>query len=115
MALTLSLNLIAPVNMKNWNLFFANVMDCLKTHLSPFLFYHHWKHTQHVQKVAEYIAQQENITEDDILLIETAALFHNAGFINGANEGHEEESIRLAKKNCRNLDMPEKKLKLLQV
>lgn len=107
----LFLNLIVSVNMKNWNLLYTNVMNCLKTQLSPFLIYHHWKHTQHVLEVAEYIAQQENITDKEMLLIKTAALFHDAGFINGVNEGHEDESIRFAEKNYLNLDTLKKKLK----
>lgn len=84
--------------MKNWNLLHSKVLDCLKARLSPFLIYHHWKHTQHVVKMAEHIALQEHINEDDILLIKTAALFHDAGFINIGTDGHEEESIRLAEK-----------------
>ena len=84
--------------MKNWNALSINVLDCLKSRLSPFLIYHHWKHTQHVVKIAEYIAQQEHINEADILLLKTAALFHDAGFINTGTEGHEEEGIRLAEK-----------------
>lgn len=84
--------------MKNWNLLHSKVLDCLKARLSPFLIYHHWKHTQHVVKMAEHIALQEHINEDDILLIKTAALFHDAGFINIGSDGHEEESIRLAEK-----------------
>ena len=83
--------------MKNWNLLSNDVMDCLKSKLSPYLIYHDWKHTQHVIKMAEYIALQEQINEDDILLIKTAALFHDGGFINTLNEGHEEESICFAK------------------
>lgn len=83
--------------MKNWNLLYNNVMDCLKSRLSPFLIYHDWKHTQYVVKMAEYIAFQEQINEDDILLIKTAALFHDGGFINTRSERHEEESIRFAK------------------
>jgi HD superfamily phosphodiesterase len=113
MAFTLFLNLIILINMKNWNLLYVNVMDCLKTHLSPFLFYHHWKHTQQVQEAAEYIAQQENITENDILLIKTAALFHDAGFINGINEGHEEESIRLAEKKLPEFGYTRKEIEII--
>jgi uncharacterized protein len=84
--------------MKNWDLLYANVMDCLKTGLSPFLFYHDLKHTQHVIESAEYIAIQENVTVEDIHLIKTAALFHDTGFIQGFNHRHEEESIRFAQK-----------------
>jgi uncharacterized protein len=84
--------------MKNWNGLYAEIMDCLKTKLSPFLIYHNWKHTQHVLEMSEYIARQEHITEDEIVLIKTAALLHDTGFINKIGDGHEEESIRLAEK-----------------
>ncbi|HEY4618138.1 MAG TPA: HD domain-containing protein [Flavobacterium sp.] len=82
--------------MKNWNELYSTVMEDLKTQLSPFLTYHHWQHTRHVMDKAEQIALHENVNPDEILLIKTAALFHDAGFINGINVGHEEESIRLA-------------------
>jgi uncharacterized protein len=83
--------------MKNWDLLCLTVINSLIEKLAPFLTYHDWKHTEHVIKMANYIARQENIPEQDILLIKTAALFHDAGFITSASQGHEEESIRLAK------------------
>ena len=82
--------------MENWNLLYNNFIVVLKSKLSPFLLYHDWKHTQHVLEMAEYIAMQEDMTEDDLRLIKTAALLHDVGFINDINEGHEEESVRLA-------------------
>lgn len=85
--------------MKNWNALYANVLDSLKMQLSPFLMYHRWKHTQHVIELAEQIAKHEHITEDDLLLLKTAALFHDAGFISGIYVGHEEEGVRMAE-NC---------------
>jgi HD superfamily phosphodiesterase len=99
--------------MKNWNLLYSNVIDCLKERLSPFLIYHHWKHTQHVLKMAEYIARQEHINKDDILLIKTAALFHDAGFINTGSEGHEEESIRFAKKKLPEFGYTKKEIEII--
>lgn len=84
--------------MENWNVLYAEVMECLQKKLSPLLVYHHWKHTQHVVKMAEYIGREERCTEEELLLIKTAALFHDSGFINVIDDGHEEESIRLAKK-----------------
>jgi len=82
--------------MKNWNLLYNDVMDVLKSRLSPFLLYHNWKHTQHVIEMSEFIAIQENIDEEDIRLIKTAALFHDAGFVNNFRDSHEEEGIRFA-------------------
>lgn len=82
--------------MKNWDLLCLTMINSLKENLAPFLTYHDWKHTEHVIRMAEYIAQKEKMTEDDTLLIKTAALFHDAGFINNDSDGHEEASILLA-------------------
>jgi uncharacterized protein len=83
--------------MKNWDLLCHTVIDTLIEKLAPYLTYHDWKHTEHIIKMAECIAHQEEIPDEEILLIKTAALFHDVGFISGTSEGHEEESIRLAK------------------
>ena len=83
--------------MKNWDLLCHTIIVLLLERLAPHLTYHDWKHTEHVIKMAEDIARQEQIPDDDTLLIKTAALFHDAGFINTTSEGHVEESIRLAK------------------
>jgi uncharacterized protein len=83
--------------MKNWDLLCHTVINSLKENLAPFLTYHDWKHTEHVIRMAEYIAHKENMPAEDITLIKTAALFHDAGFINSIADGHEEASIKLAK------------------
>ncbi|OOG78475.1 HD domain-containing protein [Flavobacterium sp. A45] len=83
--------------MKNWDLLCHTVMNSLKENLAPFLTYHDWRHTEHVIRMSEYIAHKENITDEEILLIKTAALFHDAGFIYSVSDGHEEASIELAK------------------
>ena len=99
--------------MKNWNLLSVNVMDCLKARLSPFLVYHDWNHTQYVVKMAEYIALQEQMNEDDILLIKTAALFHDGGFITTRSEGHEEESVRFAENKLPAFGYTKKEIKII--
>ena len=81
---------------KNWYLLHQTIINLLKENLAPFLTYHDWKHTEHVIKMAEYIGHKENLSEEDILLIKTASLFHDAGFINATSDGHEETSILLA-------------------
>jgi len=83
--------------MKNWDLLCYTIIDLLKENLSPFLTYHNWKHTEHVIRMSEYIGQKENMAEEEILLIKTAALFHDTGFINCISDGHEEAGIQLAK------------------
>jgi len=83
--------------MKDWNKLYTYVLDCLKEKLPPHLTYHHWEHTLHVIEMSEFIARQEGLSEAEISLIKTAALFHDAGFIH-LSKGHEEESILLAAK-----------------
>jgi HD superfamily phosphodiesterase len=46
--------------------------------------------------MSEFIAREESISENDIDLIKTAALYHDLGFIKGP-VNHEEESIRIAR------------------
>jgi HD superfamily phosphodiesterase len=83
--------------MKNWDLLCHTVIHSLKENLAPFLTYHDWKHTEHVVRMAEYIAHLEKLQEEEILLVKTAALFHDTGFINSVSDGHEEVSIQLAR------------------
>jgi uncharacterized protein len=82
--------------MKNWDLLCYTVINSLKENLAPFLTYHDWKHTEHVIRMSEYIAHKENMSKEDVVLIKTAALFHDAGFINSVADGHEDASILLA-------------------
>lgn len=81
--------------MKDWNKLYTYILNYLKEKLPPFLTYHHWQHTLHVIEMAEYIGKKEHANEYDILLLKTAALFHDSGFTTIKN-GHEEEGIKLA-------------------
>jgi uncharacterized protein len=99
--------------MKNWDLLCHTIIQSLKENLAPFLTYHDWKHTEHVMQMSEFIARKENISENDILLVKTAALFHDAGFITTISDGHEEESIRLAKEKLPEFDYSTAEIELI--
>ncbi len=99
--------------MKNWDLLYKDIMGSLKEKLSQYLIYHHWSHTQQVLEMAEYIARQEQVSEDDIILVKTAALFHDAGFISNISDEHEEESIRLAEKILPNYGYSKNEIKII--
>ncbi|GAB3499040.1 hypothetical protein GCM10027341_21440 [Spirosoma knui] len=72
------------------------ILDTLRVHLSPLLTYHSVHHTLDVMKQADRIARAEGITDPDLLqLLQTAACYHDAGFLNAYAE-HEAESCRLA-------------------
>ncbi len=72
------------------------VVDLLKEKLSPFYYYHNYKHTLYVRDKVIEIGEQENCSANDIRLLEAAALWHDSGFIN-TTINHEKEGCKLAK------------------
>jgi predicted metal-dependent HD superfamily phosphohydrolase len=58
-----------------------HVMGILKKNLSPSLAYHSINHTKDVVKAVERIALLEGVTDEGLFLLKTAAIFHDAGFI----------------------------------
>lgn len=73
-----------------------HVLSKLETELPGNLTYHNISHTLDVLEQACIIAQYENITNpDDLLLLQVSALYHDMGFLDTYN-GHEEKSCILA-------------------
>ena len=72
------------------------IVDELSAHLSKKLTYHTVQHTHDVAQQADRIARTEGITDQELLdLLQTAAYYHDAGFMRAYNE-HEEESCQIA-------------------
>lgn len=57
------------------------VLDKLEKELPDYLYYHNFKHTIDVINQAELIGYGEKVSDEEILLLKTAALFHDAGHI----------------------------------
>lgn len=55
------------------------ILDKLEKELPDYLYYHNYKHTIDVVNQAELIGYGEGVSDEDILLLKTAALFHDAG------------------------------------
>ena len=60
------------------------------------LYYHNLKHTIDVVNQVEVIARGEGCSSEEILLLKTAALFHDTGFLIDYQD-HEEQSIKMAR------------------
>jgi class 3 adenylate cyclase/predicted metal-dependent HD superfamily phosphohydrolase/CheY-like chemotaxis protein len=58
-----------------------DVVNRLKALLPEDVIYHDISHTLNVEKAAERYARLEGIDEDNILLLRTAALYHDTGFM----------------------------------
>jgi uncharacterized protein len=71
------------------------IVNRLKKELSANYIYHNIDHTNDVYNAAENIGRLEKISDADMKLLLTAALYHDAGFLR-FSKGHEEESCRMA-------------------
>ena len=58
-----------------------HVLNILEKNLSDKLYYHSINHTKDVVKAVERIALLEGVTDEGLFLLKTAAIFHDAGFI----------------------------------
>lgn len=57
------------------------IMKVLETGLSKNLFYHSIAHTQDVVSAVERLALAENVTDEGLFLLKSAATYHDAGFV----------------------------------
>jgi class 3 adenylate cyclase len=72
------------------------ILDKLEKELPKYLHYHNFKHTIDVVNQAELIGYGEGVDDEDILLLKTAALFHDTGMIVGC-ENHEYYGTQIAR------------------
>ena len=73
------------------------ILKKLENDLSGQLTYHGKHHTEDVLKVAKELCNLENISHYESILIKTASLFHDSGFLKSMTE-HEKHSCELARK-----------------
>jgi uncharacterized protein len=74
----------------------AYVLERLAVELSPTMFYHSLAHTKDdVAPAVERLALIEGITGDELLLLKTAAYYHDIGYIEKSQD-HETVSIEIA-------------------
>jgi hypothetical protein len=62
------------------------VLDMLERNLPEGLFYHNLKHTVDVVTEVELIGWAEGISDEELLILKTAALFHDVGHITSYDE-----------------------------
>jgi adenylate cyclase len=72
------------------------ILDKLEMELPGYLFYHNVKHTVDVVTEVELIGWAEGCSDEEILLLKTAALFHDAGHII-AYDNHEYYGTQIVK------------------
>lgn len=70
------------------------ILNKLKNELKPSLFYHNIQHTLDVRDAALRMAKMEKLNSHELVILETAAYFHDVGMIYQYND-HEDASIKL--------------------
>src|SRR4051794_27139573 len=73
------------------------VFDLLETGLPSHFYYHNKEHTQYVVNAALQLAKAEQVIEEDMQLLITAALLHDIGFTETV-KNHEEKSCEISKR-----------------
>lgn len=81
--------------MMEYEKIYSVIINKLNNELPKHLSYHSVSHVLDVIKSVEEIAVAEQVSHHEIVLLKTAALFHDTGFLIGAKD-HEEKSCQIA-------------------
>jgi uncharacterized protein len=76
----------------------AFILDKLERELSSKLYYHGMHHTLDVFYTVEELCYMERVSPYEEILLKTAALFHDSGFVI-CSQGHEQMSCQIAREN----------------
>jgi uncharacterized membrane-anchored protein YitT (DUF2179 family)/HD superfamily phosphodiesterase len=75
---------------------FSFIIEKFERDLPAYIKYHNAQHIRDVITVSEHLGKKEGILGDDMIILKTAALFHDTGFLQKMT-GHEEISCEMAK------------------
>ncbi|MAZ73624.1 MAG: phosphohydrolase [Flavobacteriaceae bacterium] len=73
------------------------ILNLFKEKLANTFTYHNYTHSKRVYKSINEIIEDSQISVKDATILRLAALLHDTGYIH-TREGHEEESVKIAKK-----------------
>ena len=89
------------------------IVKMLSEQLPPGLFYHGLHHTLDVCKSAENIANNEGVEGEDLYVLKTAALFHDAGFTKEYVK-NEPIGVAMAKETLPQFGYSEKQMEMIE-
>ena len=90
-----------------------HIIQKLTKGLPAYLTYHKVSHTLDVMNQALIIASEEGVdSSDDLLLLQTSALYHDVGFIY-VYEGHEEKSCLIAQEELKEFGFTDTQIRVV--
>lgn len=81
--------------MKTFDQLYNKITSDLENNLPAYLTYHDFNHTRLVIEKAILIGENEQISDNELLLLKIAALYHDTGY-KVSSENHEAESCKIA-------------------
>ncbi len=88
------------------------IINLLSSDLSSDFIYHDLNHTLDVYKSATQLGSLANLNDDELLLLQTAALYHDVGLIY-TSEGHEEKGISIVREVLPDFSYSEEQISLI--
>lgn len=73
------------------------ILARLRNELANSLYYHGLHHTLDVHRMSAKICAEEGVRGRDLILVKTAALYHDAGFVKNKHLGHEHEGCLIVR------------------
>lgn len=98
--------------MRNFEAIESYIVGKLTRELPHDLYYHGLHHTMDVLRSAEMIGKDEQITDDEMLLLKTAVLYHDAGFTR-TYRNHEDVGCEMAKEDLPKFGFSEKDIETI--
>jgi uncharacterized protein len=98
--------------MRNFKEVEQHIVGILKRDLPNNLYYHGLHHTMDVLRSAELIGKQEKLTEDEMLLLKIAVLYHDSGFTK-TYRNHEEVGCDMAKADLPGFGFTDKEIEII--
>jgi predicted metal-dependent HD superfamily phosphohydrolase len=87
-------------------------VNLLSSDLSKGFLYHDIDHTLDVYRSASFLGKRAQISDHELMLLETAALYHDVGLIY-VLQGHEEKSAEIARKELPHFDYTAKEIDII--
>jgi len=98
--------------MRNFKEVEQHIVGILKRDLPNNLFYHGLHHTMDVLRSAELIGKQEKLTDQEMLLLKIAVLYHDSGFTK-VYRNHEEVGCEMAKTDLPNFGFTKEEIDVI--
>jgi len=106
------LRILCDLSNVNFESMRTDILNLLKNQLQKKLTYHDVEHTLEVEKTALYLAEIEGLNEEDIIILQTAILYHDYGFT-VENEDNEKHAIKFALDNLPKYGYTQKQVQII--